>query len=72
MKNQKTIHDLYNQLGSTIADILTHKDCPTVVYNSLSNFMVSIDCKTPSEERQVAMARGTFVECLSILTYPSA
>lgn len=72
MNNPNNIHALYNRLGAAIADILAHKDCPAVIYNQLSNLMVNIDNHTPSEDRQIAMARGTFVECLSILTDPTA
>ena len=68
MKNEKSIHDLYAQLGATIGDIMAHDDCPAVVYNALANLMNSIDCKMPSAEREVAMARGSFVGFLSVLT----
>jgi hypothetical protein len=64
----KTIHELYSQLGATIADILAHKDCPVVIYNQLSDLMVNTENRTPSHQRMVACAHGTFAECLSILT----
>src|SRR5262245_11253251 len=65
------LFDLLKQLGSTISQILRHKRCPTLVYNALANLMANIvDVYTPSQERQVEMARGTFVSCLWILTAP--
>jgi len=71
---EKQLAALYQSLGNAVADILEHPDCPTAVFECLTDFTLEIDNDAGRHplRRYPAHARHLVPRCLSILTEQGA